>query len=70
MIQTLRDSNGLTRHEAEKVVQLFFGFMADALAKGDRVETRGLCAFKVKEYPSYTGRNPKSGELGHGPRHE
>jgi hypothetical protein len=32
-----------------------------ALQRG-RVEICGLCAFKVKEYPSYTGRNPKSGE--------
>ena len=63
LIQTLRDSNGLTRHEAQKVVELFFDSMTDALAKGDRVEIRGLCAFHVKAYKSYTGRNPKTGEL-------
>jgi integration host factor subunit beta len=37
--------------------------MANALAKGDRVEIRGLCSFHVREYEPYTGRNPKSGEL-------
>jgi integration host factor subunit beta len=26
------------------------------------VEIRGLCSFFVKEYKSYTGRNPKTGE--------
>ena len=31
-------------------------------AKGDRVEIRGLCSFFVKEYKSYQGRNPISGE--------
>ena len=36
--------------------------MANALAKGDRVEIRGLCSFFVKEYDSYMGRNPKTGE--------
>jgi integration host factor subunit beta len=36
--------------------------MADALARGDRVEIRGLCSFSVKKYKSYTGRNPKTGE--------
>jgi integration host factor subunit beta len=36
--------------------------MADALAKGDRVEIRGLCSFFVKEYDSYKGRNPRTGE--------
>jgi integration host factor subunit beta len=36
--------------------------MADALARGDRVEIRGLCSFSVKKYKSYIGRNPKTGE--------
>jgi len=31
------------------------------MAKGSRVEIRGLCSFFVKEYKSYTGRNPKTG---------
>ena len=31
-------------------------------SKGGRVEIRGLCSFFVKEYRSYTGRNPKTGE--------
>ena len=34
----------------------------DALARGDRVEVRGLCSFYVKEYKDYVGRNPKTGE--------
>ncbi len=44
------------------IVNLFFNEMANALAKGDRVEIRGLCSFYVKKYKSYTGRNPKTGE--------
>ena len=36
--------------------------MTKALANGDRVEIRGLCSFHVREYGSYTGRNPKTGE--------
>jgi integration host factor subunit beta len=63
LIQSLKESNGLTRAEAQKVVELFFDAMADALARECRVEIRGLCSFKVKEYKSYTGRNPKTGEL-------
>ncbi len=62
LVQTLRDSNDLTKQEAEQIVNLFFGEMADSLAKGDRVEIRGFCSFYVKEYESYTGRNPKTGE--------
>ena len=31
--------------------------------KGDRVEIRGLCSFHVKKYGSYTGWNPKTGQI-------
>ena len=61
VIQTLCTQNGLTKAEATKIVSIFFEQMAAALEKGDRVEIRGLCSFYVKEYQSYTGRNPKTG---------
>ena len=62
LIQALKNSNDLSKSEAETVINLFFDKMADALAQGDRVEIRGLCSFFVKKYRSYTGRNPKTGE--------
>jgi integration host factor subunit beta len=62
LIQTLKDTNHLTKSEAEAVINLFFDKMAEALAQGDRVEIRGLCSFFIKNYGSYTGRNPKTGE--------
>jgi integration host factor subunit beta len=61
LIQSLKESNHLSKSEAETVVNLFFNEMADALAQGDRVEIRGLCSFFVKKYKAYTGRNPKTG---------
>ena len=62
LIQTLKDSSHLSKSEAETVINLFFDKIADALAKGERVEIRGLCSFFVKEYDGYTGWNPKTGE--------
>ena len=62
LIQALKDSNDLSKSESEAVINLFFDKIADALAQGERVEIRGLCSFFVKEYGSYTGRNPKTGE--------
>ena len=62
LIQALKDSNHLSKSEAETVINLFFDKIANALAKGDRVEIRGLCSFFVKKYKGYTGRNPKTGE--------
>jgi len=62
LITALKNETGLTKSEAESVVDLFFNQMANALASGDRAEIRGLCSFYVKKYKSYTGRNPKTGE--------
>jgi integration host factor subunit beta len=62
LIQTLCTTNNLTKSEATKIVSIFFEQMGTALEKGDRVEIRGLCSFYVKDYPGYTGRNPKTGE--------
>ena len=62
LIETLKNEAGLTKNEATAIVNLFFDEMANAMAKGDRVEIRGLCSFYVKKYKEYTGRNPKTGE--------
>jgi integration host factor subunit beta len=62
LIQALRDATELTKQEGEKAVTVFFNDMAGALAKGERVEIRGFCSFFVKEYGSYIGRNPKTGQ--------
>jgi len=62
LIATLKNETELTKSEAAAVVDLFFNEMANALAKGDRVEIRGLCSFYVKKYKAYAGRNPRTGE--------
>ena len=62
LIDTLKDEADLKKSEAVAVVDLFFNEMANALAKGDRVEIRGLCSFYVKKYKAYAGRNPRTGE--------
>mgnify|MGYP000628056112 CR=1 FL=1 len=62
LIDRLKEEAGLTKPEAQKVIEIFFGSMTDAMANGERVELRGLCSFFVKEYKSYMGRNPKTGE--------
>jgi integration host factor subunit beta len=59
LIHSLKDTTDLTKPQAAAVVDIFFNEMAEELAKGGRVEIRGLCSFFVKEYESYTGRNPK-----------
>jgi integration host factor subunit beta len=62
LIDNLRFEAKISKSEAAAVVGMFFDRIANALAAGDRVEIRGLCSFFVKEYKSYQGRNPRTGE--------
>jgi integration host factor subunit beta len=62
LIAALKNECSISRKEAAIIVELFFERMSEFLAKGDRVEIRGLCSFHNKEYKSYQGRNPKTGE--------
>jgi len=62
LIAALKDKSGLTKSEAAEVVEIFFNSLTNALVNGERVEIRGLCSFFIKEYESYTGRNPKTGD--------
>jgi integration host factor subunit beta len=62
LINALRDECQISKNEAVEVVNLFFSEITNALAKGERVEIRGLGSFSVKGYKSYQGRNPMTGE--------
>jgi integration host factor subunit beta len=52
----------LYEHDVEALVKAIFNRIAEALAKGDRVELRGFGAFEVRERDARSARNPKTGE--------
>ena len=58
----LADQANISLDEATLVVNTFVDSMKDSLLEGGRVEIRGFGSFKVKEYGSYAGRNPRTGE--------
>ena len=62
LIDALREECRISKREAATIIDLFFDRISEALAEGDRVEIRGLCSFFIKEYKSYQGRNPRTGE--------
>ncbi len=62
LVELVAQKVNLTKKRAEDVVNMIFDSMTQALQKGDRVEIRGLGSFVVKNYQSYTGRNPRTGE--------
>jgi integration host factor subunit beta len=63
LIETLAQEKNITAKRAEQVVGEIFDAMSDALMNDDRIEIRGFGSFMVKEYGSYKGRNPKTGEI-------
>ena len=62
LINALKNECMISKKEAATIVDLFFNKISSALAEGDRVEIRRFCTFYTKEYESYNGRNPKTGE--------
>ena len=63
IVEAMSDKLALTKVEADLVIRTVFDEMSKALAKGNRVEIRGLCSFQVKKYRGYHGKNPKTGNL-------
>ena len=62
LTQQLAASMHLSVQEAASIVNTIIDMMTEALAKGESIEIRGFGSFVVKEYDTYTGRNPKTGE--------
>jgi len=63
LIQQIATRNPQLYHrDVERIVSTIFDEIADALARGDRVELRGFGAFSVKHREARVGRNPRTGE--------
>ena len=63
LIQRLAEANPhLYQRDVERIVTTIFEEITAALARGDRVELRGLGAFSVKERAARVGRNPRTGD--------
>ena len=63
LISRLAEANPhLFQRDVERIVSTIFEEIADALARGDRVELRGFGAFSVKQREARVGRNPRTGE--------
>ena len=61
LIEELARRENLTEKKATDVVNLIFKGFTEELKKSGRIEIRGFGSFVVRDYESYTGRNPKTG---------
>jgi integration host factor beta subunit len=61
LVEKVSEQINLTKKETERVVNLVFGSIVDALSAGEKVELRGCGSFRVRSRGSRDGRNPKTG---------
>ncbi len=61
LIEELARRENLTEKKATDVVNLIFKGFTEELKISGRIEIRGFGSFVVRDYESYTGRNPKTG---------
>lgn len=62
LIQKIAASNThLFHRDVERIVNVIFDEIVEALSRGDRVELRGFGAFTVKHRAARQGRNPRTG---------
>ncbi len=62
LIAVLAAKQKLTEKQATDIINLTFDGFTEELKKNGRIEIRGFGSYFVKEYDTYTGRNPKTGE--------
>ena len=63
LVQRIAEKNPhLYQRDVENIVNSILDEITKALAEGNRVELRGFGAFSVKNRPSRSGRNPRTGE--------
>lgn len=62
LIASVAQNAGLTKKDAERVLNAAIDAMTAALANGEKVQISGFGAFEVKEREARIGRNPHTKE--------
>ena len=63
LIEALAQDQNLPPKTAASIVNTILNLMSETLVNGDNIEVCGFGSFTVREYDTYTGRNPKTGTL-------
>jgi integration host factor subunit beta len=65
LIEVVAQEAGLPKGRAELVINTIFDSMVEALQRSEGIEIRGFGSFTVRQYKSYEGRNPRTGDPVH-----
>jgi DNA-binding protein HU-beta len=61
LIAAVAERAGLTKADADKVVEALVGTITDALKQGDEIRIAGFGTFGISERGERQGRNPQTG---------
>ncbi len=62
LITAAAGAAGVTKKDAERVINATIDAITAALAKGDKVQVSGFGIFEVRDREARTGRNPRTKE--------
>lgn len=62
LIEELSKQIDIPLQKASSIVNTILQTMTQSLVNGENIEIRGFGSFSVRNYESYTGRNPKTRE--------
>jgi integration host factor subunit alpha len=62
LVDEIFEKVGLSKKEAQDIVELLFDMMKQTFAEGESIKISGFGTFHVRKKMSRRGRNPKTGE--------
>lgn len=62
LVASVAEKAGMTKKDAEKVINAVFSSIEEALANNDKVQIIGFGTFEVKAREERKGRNPQTGK--------
>ena len=63
LITKVSENEKIPLKVSKVIVDTLFDAMMESLKKGKHIEIRGFGSFTVRNYKSYKGRNPKTGQI-------
>ena len=61
LIEEVADANGVSKPDAENIVNVVLATMTESLQAGEPIELRGFGCFRLRDRGARIGRNPKTG---------
>ena len=62
LVAAVAEKIGMTKKDAERVINATVDTITETLAKGDKVQVSGFGIFEVRTREARTGRNPRTKE--------